>query len=138
MKDGVTYSNTSDKEENIGLSMKINDDKKTATLSIDWNIFGQLSGASTWLAQVTNYQVSGFNKNIASTYLGEFGQDVTGATLFYIMEDGTVQYTTMFINKTDTQGNSYYVMNYSADNNFITSGELNVINNAVKLYTVNT
>ena len=40
--------------------------------------------------------VDGFDKNVANAYVGELGQDSKGTTLFYVMEDGTVEYTKIF------------------------------------------
>ena len=98
---GVTYSDVSDTKEAYGLSMRINDDKKSITLSIDWNVFGPLSRASAFAKVVEDYQITGFSKNVKETFVGSLGQDSVGITLFYLMEDGTVEYTSMFV-KNDT------------------------------------
>ena len=81
----ISYTNPSDVEGNYGLSMTINPDKTSLTLSIDWNKFGPLSASSSWSSSTQNYQITGFSKNIVSTFIGDLGQDATGITLFYLM-----------------------------------------------------
>ena len=140
-----TYSNSSDVEGNYGLSMEINSEKTSVTLSIDWSKFGPLSTVSTWPSSVTTYQVTGFSKTINSVFVGDLGQDSTGITLFYLMSDGTVEYTPMFNRKIDSQNNSYYEMNYTYDysadgrttgQHFSTKGTINGVSSVIKLYTV--
>lgn len=141
----ISYSNSSDVAGDYGLSMNINSDKKSITLSIDWNKFGPLSTASAWAAEVKTYQISGFSKTISSTFVGDVGQDATGITLFYIMSDGTVEYTPLFNLKYDSQNNSYYEMNYTYDYSsdgritnqyFVTKGSISGVSDVVKLYNV--
>lgn len=140
-----SYSNPTDVAGDYGLSMLVNQDKKSITLSIDWAKFGPLSTATAWAPTVENYQITGFSKEVTSTFVGDYGQDSMGITLFYLMSDGTVEYTPMFNLKFDSNNNSYYEMNYtyeySSDNritgeHFTTKGTLNNANNVIKLYTV--
>lgn len=139
-----TYQNSSDVEGNYGLSMSINQDQKSITLSIDWSKFGPLSNASSYASTVENYQITGFSKSISSVFVGDYGQDSTGITLFYVMSDGTVEYTPIFALKQDSQGNSYYEMNYTYDyssdgrvtgQHFATKGIINGVTDVIKLYT---
>lgn len=139
----ISYSNASDTAGDYGLSMNINPDKTSITLSIDWNKFGPLSSASTWAPVVENYQITGFSKNVIATFVGDLGQDPKGITLFYLMADGTVEYTPMFQLKYDGQNNSYYAMSYtfeySADGritgeHFVTKGTINGVTDVIKLY----
>lgn len=141
-----TYSNYTDIEGNYGLSMKINPDKKSITLSIDWNVFGPLSSATAYSSEIIDYQITGFSKEIDQTFIGDFGQDSMGITLFYLMDDQTVEYTPMFINKTDSQNNTFYNMNYTYEKStdgrvtgtyFTTNGTLAGAKDIIKLYTVN-
>lgn len=143
----ASYHDSTDIEENNGLSMKINSDQKSVTLNIDWQIFGPLSSASAWAQENKQYQISGFSKNIKATFVGEIGQDAKGITLFYLMEDGTVEYTSMFVRKTDAQNNMYFAMNYTFDysddgrvtgEHFVTQGMINNVADVIKLYTVQT
>ena len=84
------YQNLSDNESNYGLSMSINSEKTSITLSIDWNKW-PLGNSNA--KNVRTYQITGFTKNIIGTFIGEMGQSISGTTLFYLMEDGTVEYT---------------------------------------------
>lgn len=119
---------------NHGLSMRINPDKKSITLSIDWQIFGPLSNATAWADQVKDYQIIGFSKSINRAFVGDLGQDSMGITLFYLMEDGTVEYTPMFIKKTDSQNNLYYAMNYASFDGFTTSGMIAGVDGIINIY----
>lgn len=141
----ISYRNSSDVEGDYGLSMNINPDKKSIVLSIDWNKFGPLSNASAWSSSVENYQITGFSKNIRSTFVGDLGQDAMGITLFYLMDDGTVEYTPMFNSKYDSQNNLYHEMNYTFDyaadgratrQYFITKGVISGVSDVIKLYNV--
>ncbi len=132
--EGIKYSSPTTKEGDYGLSIKINDDKKSATLNIDWKKFGPLSTASAHSEDIKHYQITGFNKKIKSTFIGDIGQDSMGITLFFIMDDDTVEYMPMFINKGD-----HYEMNYASnEESFKVSGTLTDVENAYKLYKVNT
>ncbi len=140
----ATYTNPQETEGNYGLSMQINSDQKSINLSINWQIFGPLSGATAYASEIENYQITGFSKSIKSTFIGDLGQDAMGITLFYLMEDGTVEYTPMFIRKIDGQNNSYYETNYTYDygtdgritgQHFATAGMINQVTDIIKLYT---
>ena len=140
----ITYKNASDQEGNYGLSMKVNNDK-TVTLTIDWKIFGKFSTTGS-SGEIKDYIVKGFTKNIKSTFIGDLGQSYNGITLFFIMEDGSVEYTKMFkqAENNNTDGSIYYVLNNTIlDNNeyageFISSGTLSGVNGIIKLYNVDT
>ena len=134
---GVKYSNPSTKEGDFGISMSINDDKKYVTMGINWPKFGPLSGSSAYSENTEYYQINGFSKKIKSTFIGSLGQDSVGITLFFIMEDGTVEYMPMFINKGD-----HYEMNYQYNSegkvdSFKVSGILSNVEDVYKLYNVN-
>ena len=49
----------------------------------------------------------------------------------------SVEYTPIFIQKTDSQNNTYYDMNYSSANQFSTNGTIAGVANVIKFYTVN-
>lgn len=137
LNSSANYSDPSDIPGNYGLAMQINTDKKSVTLTIDWNKFGPLSTASAYAPEVKTYQITGFNKEIKDTFVGGIGQDAMGITLFYIMSDGTVQFTPMFVRKTDTKGNLYFVMNYRNNSDFTVSATAAGVNDVIKLYTAN-
>jgi hypothetical protein len=136
----VTYSNASDTEGDYGLSMSINSDKKTITLSIDWSKFGPLTSATAYANQITTEQIKGFTKEVKTTFIGDLGQDYTGITLFYIMSDNTVEYTKVF-KKNDTTYDINYTYDYSSDGKitgqyFETQGTISNAKNVIKLYNV--
>ena len=84
------------------MSVKINDDQQSATLIVDWNKFPEMA-AENVSNGVKNYQIKGFDKKIEKIYFGGFGHDCSGETLFYLMEDGSVEYTPLYVQKHDTQ-----------------------------------
>lgn len=113
--------------------MSINQDKMSVTLNIDWATFGPISGATAYVGTVKTYQITGFTSKVKSAYIGDVGQDATGITLFFLMEDNTVSYMPMFIWKQDTQGNGYSQMNYTNDN-FVIKGVLPTAKDVINLY----
>lgn len=136
----ITYKNASDQEGNYGLSMKINSDKKSVTLTIDWAIFGKFSTTGS-SGEVKDYSVNGFSKNVKSTFIGNLGQHYSGITLFFIMEDGTVEYTKLFkqAETGNTDGSIYYVLNgnFNSDGStgtFTSNGLVSNVKNVIKLY----
>ena len=129
-----TYSDQSEATASkYGLSMSINQDKMSVTLNIDWATFG---GASAYASTEKTYQVTGFTSKVKAAYIGDVGQDATGITLFFLMEDSTVSYMPMFIWKKDTQGNGYSQMNYTNDN-FVIKGVLPTAKDVINLYIAN-
>lgn len=141
-----TYSDYTDIEGNQGLTAKVNDDKRSATLSINWDVFGPLSTATSYSSGTIDYQITGFTKEVNQVFIGDFGQDSMGITLFYLMADGTVEYTPMFQLKRDSQNNTYYDMNYTYDTDaegkmsnphFTPKSALSGVKEVVKFYTIN-
>ncbi len=132
---GITYSNPNDFNTDIGMSMEINNDLKSITVKIDWSKFGPNSGATAWANSVENYSLTNFDKNIKSTFIGGLGQDVIGTTLFFLMDDGSVQYTPVFRRNSDGAGNTWYEVNYVNDN-FVSNGSVNGVSEVIKLYNV--
>ncbi len=138
----ITYKNSSDTEGNYGLSMKVNNDKKSVTLTIDWAIFGKVSTTGS-SGEVKDYSITGFSKNVRSTFIGDLGQSYNGITLFFIMEDGTVEYTKMFkqYETGNTDGSIQYVLTASVNSDgstgtFTSNGLVSGVKDVVKLYNV--
>ncbi len=138
---GVSYSNPSplsNLNDELGLSMDVNSDLKSVTLKIDWAKFGPISGTSAYSPSVESYQITGFSEKINSVFVGHVGQDATGTTLFYLMNNGTVEYTSMF----NSQLGINYTYNYSSDGRvtgepyFVTNGIVNGVSDVIKLYSV--
>ena len=131
------YSYVTDEDENIGLTLKINNDKRSVTVTIYEKASKTISNIqhSTWSPDPFDKQITGFNKNIKSTYIGGLGQDVTGTILYFIMEDSTVQYAKLFERKTNPDGTGYY--NTALYDEKLTIKEVPDINGIVKLYGAN-
>lgn len=126
--------------------MRINPDKKSITLNIDWPVFGPLSMTAAYSSNVEEYQITGFSKEIKQAFVGELGQDAMGITLFYLMEDNTVEYTPMFTLNTSNPNSTHYEMNYSYEKSpdgritgtyFTTRGPINGVKDIIKLYVAN-
>ena len=136
-----SFSNPRENADDLGLT--VTPAGNTAKLTIDWSKFGKYSGASAYVDEAKDYTISNFQGNIKSAFVGEMGQDAKGTTLFFLMDDGRVEYMPMFVLKYDSQGTGYYVMNYtddySADNRIIGShfeskGKVKGVTGAIKFY----
>lgn len=128
-----------------GLTAKVNDDKKTVTLTIDWKTFGPLTSATAYANESQDYIIRGFEKNVKAAYVGEFGHSSVSLTLLFIMEDGTVSYMPMFVQATDQAGNMRYDVNYTYDKDasgkvtgtyFQVKGYVQGVTGAVEIYNV--
>lgn len=123
--EGVTYSKPRVVTNAYGLEAKVNDDKLGVTISVDGSgVFNKnLSTITSTERDESNYNlfVVGFEKNISKVFIGEFGQDATGISLIYLMEDGTVSYTKLFKKNFDEENNLYFTMNNvsESNNNFV-------------------
>ena len=130
------YSNHLDATSSAyGLSMKVNSDKTSVSLSIAWATFGPLVRMTDKGNEVKDYQITGFTSKVKNAYVDIIGQDITGVTLFFLMEDSTVSYMPMFVLKKDDLGNIREKMNYT-DDNFTVTGLLPKVKDVVNLYTV--
>ena len=142
---GVTYANPTDVEEDFGLYLKVNSDRKSVAETIDMAKFGPISTSTQWSDSVSTQIIEGFTKKIVSTFVGTLGQDTNGITYFYVMEDGTVEYTPLFVKKTDSAGNMFYALNYVNEytndgkiskSYMTTNGVLKDVKGVYKLYSV--
>ena len=123
-------------------SLKINDDKKSSTLTINWvNVCTQFNAKTC--TGIDDFSIIGFDKKIKSVYIGTIGQgNIKETILFYLMNDGTLNYTKMFINKINENGETYDDINVFVDST--TGGHVDItgtISNAsdvIKLYQANT
>lgn len=107
---GNTYSDISDKKEDVGIDIKINDDKQSITISFHEKANKTIADVthSTYTTETVEKTITGFNKNIKSTYISCNGQDVTGIVFYFLMEDNTIKFIKWFNQKTDASGNTYY------------------------------
>lgn len=143
-----SYSNAKElsMDNNYGLSMKMNSDKKSITLSINWSEFNRYAdycGIISGLNDTIEYQITGFNKEIKETYIGTGGQDITGLTLYYLMADGTVEYTKVFTMLNTEAGCRLNLSRedereFSTSTTFETAGRIDGVENVIKLYSADT
>ncbi len=138
----MKYINPQEKDMDVGLEIVPG---SITVLKINWEKFGPLSRATAFVNETIDYKIDNFLGKIKSGFVGGEGQDTMGTILFYLMEDGTVEYTKMFNLQKDAQGNSYYTMNYSYDNDsegkstksyFSSQGKIKDVKDVIKFYTV--
>ena len=113
----ITYQNEKDlNNSNNSIKLKINKNKKSVTITINWD---ELIKENTYLKGkykgIESYQVEGFEKNIKSAYIGVLGDNYSGTTLFYLMEDNTVEYTSLYTPKTNMDNITFYDINFSEE-----------------------
>ena len=126
---------------------EITNNNSNLKLTIHWETFCKMSGASDCANEPIDYEIRGINKKVQSTMIGGRGQSINSVTFYYLLEDGTVEYTKLYKNNKDSAGNNYYAINYSYDNTqkdnmgnpttyFASQGTVPNVNNIVKLYNV--
>lgn len=118
------------------LELKINDNKRSITININWDeLIKENNKIKNRYVGTKPYQIRGFEKNINSAYIGLLGEDYSGTTLFYLMEDNTVEYTKFYSPKMNIAGETIYDINFSGDHfeNHLIVPE---IKNVVNLYSV--
>lgn len=89
---GVTYKPFTENTNTTGLSISLNADKRSATIKIDWNLYSKIYGVEG-TGSVVAYSVTNFTKEIKEVYILGYGQASGNETAFYLMEDGTVEFT---------------------------------------------
>lgn len=92
----MNYSDAVEATTSIGLTPVVDEGKRSITIKTDGSKFGPVSTLSAHYSGEYKMYVDGFDKNTKGVYVGELGHDAMGTTLFYIMEDGTVEYTKVF------------------------------------------
>lgn len=134
---GYNYSEVSGQDQDAGFSLKINDDKKSVTVTIYEKGSKLISDVihSTWGTDPIDKQITGFNKKIKSTYIGGLGHDSTGTIFYFIMEDGTVTYTKLFEKALNADGTMYY--NTKILENQLSINTIDNIDGIIKLYGAN-
>ena len=99
------------------LELKINDNKRSITININWDeLIKENNKIKNRYVGTKPYQIRGFEKNINSAYIGLLGEDYSGTTLFYLMEDNTVEYTSLYTPKTNMDNITFYDINFSGEN----------------------
>jgi len=128
-----------------GLSMKINDDKKSATLRMNWEVLGSYTYHPEWKnkeKKIDSYFITGFTKEIESVFFGFIGQTYpeNGTYLFFIMEDGTLEYLELWNNH---ESNSCLLapLNCKSDEKntpyLATQGKVEGVRDVIRLYNAN-
>lgn len=93
-QNGWTYDISDENyASNIGLTATLNSDKKGATIKIDWSKYFETYGLSVTDNAINDYNVTNFESEIKDVLLAGFGQASGYETAFYLMNDGTVEYT---------------------------------------------
>ena len=143
----IEYTDAKELEEGRdvgGLSIKHNG--SDLKLVIDWPKFGPNSGASAWSQEPVEYEIKNLSGTVRKAFVSGIGQDITGTKLFYLMEDGTVEYTDVFSRNFDSKGTLYFNVNYTyeKDSNeritgehFESQGKISGVKDVIKLYSVN-
>lgn len=113
----ITYQNEKDlKSSNDSIKLIINKNKKSITITINYD---KLIEENNYLKEkykgIKSYQIEGFEKNIKSAYIGLLGDNYSGTTLFYLMDDNTVQYTSLYTPKTNIDNITFYDINLSGE-----------------------
>ena len=140
--EGVTYSNPKDSIEDYGLEPIIDDDQLGVKILVDGDgLFfkNSLNITSSEKEQKDYYIfIRGFDIPIKKVYIGQFGQDSTGVSFIYLMEDGSVRYTKVFKKNYDDNNNLYFTLNYNSiqgnDYIFPIDGTYDEINDIVNIY----
>lgn len=138
---GINYSNPTENQENVGVLIETNGTSTAKFIIKDHDRYCDAFHLFCAKGEGESSIDVNFDKTVKSGFVGGVGQDATGTTVFYLMEDGTVQYYRMMVKRTDSQGNQYYEMNsvkHSAEeaNKNHTEGQLGNANGVVKIYSV--
>lgn len=143
----IEYTDAKELEEGrdvSGLSIKHNG--SDLKLVIDWPKFGPNSGASAWSEEPVEYEIKNLSGTVRKAVVSGTGQDTTGTKLFYLMEDGTVEYTDVFSRNFDSKGTLYFNVNYTYEKDaneritgehFESQGKISGVKDVIKLYSVN-
>ena len=124
---GWAYKPVENDVSSIGLSIRLSKTKKSAVITIDWGKYFDIYGTSVSTGEIRNYEITNFTKNIREVYIGGFGQSSGYETAFYVMEDGTVEYTPI-MNALGNNGSSSETIMKSY-------GKINDVSGVVKIIT---
>lgn len=93
----IEYSNKNDKNLNsLGMDAKINDDKTSATLTIDWEKYGKEISKDVTVTipnKSMNYEIKGLTKKVKDVLIGKTNASASTAVIIFLMDDNTIQYT---------------------------------------------
>ncbi len=90
------------------VNVTLNSDKKSVIFSGDWGLFGDNEVSF-------EYNINNFQNEISDVLIGIFGWDGYSASIIYLMEDGTVEYTPIRKAKEENNFKSYGKINEVED-----------------------
>ena len=111
--EGIEYANDAKEVSNLipdstgeYIKLELQSDSKTVVAKINW---GRLT-SSNINANTNDYTYTlSLNKKIRKVYVNGWGQSIGAETIFYLMEDGTIEYTPVsgeitneYVNKPDS------------------------------------
>lgn len=106
-QEGVEYKKRIS-EELVPLTCIVNDDKKSATLTTDWNyaskVWGFIPNGGNGIYE--QKKANGFGGEIVNVISTGWGQTADYSTLLFLMKDGTVEYVPVY--------NAYKTSNYNS------------------------
>ena len=136
----ANYSHLNAEGQKPGITIKINDDKRSVTVTYDTHAQSAISGVtqSTSAGEGYSNEIKGFTKNIKSTFIGRLGQDLTGTVLFFITEDNKIQFVRLFNRETDSHGNLYWTTYWAYGDDKIKILNVDNVDGTVKMYSAST
>lgn len=98
-KENTTYTIQGASQEQLGLLIEVSSkNEKEATIKVNRNKLNWAYNLG-WSNVTDSYEEIkkiSFDKNIKQIHIGGFGQAVGRETIFYVLEDGTVEYTPVY------------------------------------------
>lgn len=137
----VEYRNerTTSVNDNIGLTVNVSTDKKNAVLTIDWPTFSAAISKevpATYPTTKATYNILGFNKTIKNVLLTQYDNTLSSLTIVYLMEDNTVQYTTLVKSNNGVKYVDIRTQEGTNNKYFATDGTVPRVTDVYKLYNV--
>jgi len=122
-------------QNGYGLSVKINEDKQSASLQIDFHkVKQELSSNQEFSDFIETYQITGFDKKIKKVYFGEMAHTSLADVIFYLMEDETVMYTKLFDYHTSCKYNPFICTSDDLKQLDFSPRLIEGVNNVVEIY----
>lgn len=119
------------------LSVKVENGQ--AKVTVDWDKYCKTNTDPNCQSGSKTYDVVGLKDKVKYASIGSNGQDATGTAFYFVLENGTVEYTKLYSshNAIDESGNEYTDWKINISNNhFASQGAIKGIKDIVKIYTV--
>ena len=99
--DNIYSKSETNTAELLGMSAKIDINQSSVVVTINHEKFEEnvpesMLNGTNYSKQVSSYQISNFTKKVHNAFIGTIGQGVWGAKIFFLMEDGSVTYVSIF------------------------------------------